>query len=348
MQNFDIEAMLGYPIAEIDDMIANMADHVKQISIPKKDGGVRRITAPDDRLKAMQNKVLHNVLYRYGAHNSAHGFIVGRSTVTAARLHCYQRSVFGADIKSFFDNINAEHVKNVVFGNANICEACRHKDRGCTPSLYRAMASQNTDMPGDVPKPICEEILAVHDPEFVRATGYKSLLTRVIGLSMYRGHTPQGFPTSPAIGNIVLKGFDRWMTTFARENELVYTRYADDITLSGAMEPRKLAGLVIKPIRDKLFGFGFRLNKKKTRSIGSGRKQMVTGIVVNNGCSLGREHKRLVRARVHQVVTGRVKPDAHELMVLKGDCAYLSMVSPQHIGYLRQISRFITARKYVK
>ena len=172
-------------------------------------------------------------------------------------------------------------------------------------------------------------------------------MTRVIGLTVYQGRTPQGFPTSPAIGNLVLKGFDRWMTTFAKEIGVVYTRYADDITVSSAMDPRELAGRILRPIQRKLFGYGFCLNKKKTRSIGSGRKQMVTGIIVNNGCSLGREHKRLVRARVHHVVTGKAKLDSHELMVLKGDCAYLSMVKADHIRYLKQVSEYIVAQKYV-
>lgn len=349
MQNFKLEELLGYPLAEVDDMIENMGNHVSVVSIPKKSGGVRRITIPDEKLKSMQTNVLKNVLYRYSVHSAAHGFVVGKSTVTGARLHCFQRSVFGADIKSFFDNITDRHIKNALFGNANMCEICSRKGQGCNPSLYKAVETDEQIRSGVLSAGVrpCDEILSIYDPDYIKSTGYQSLMTRVVGLTIYQNRAPQGFPTSPAVGNMVLKGFDKWMSEFASSLRLVYTRYADDITVSSSsMPPRLLAETIIKPVRNKLFGFGFMLNKKKTRCIGAGRKQTVTGIVVNSKCSIGRDARRLLRAKVHHVVTGRVNPSNEELMVLKGECAYLKMVSPEHGVYLDKISRYMTARKY--
>lgn len=344
-QYFDLEKIFGCKLAEVDEIIAHMEDNVKHIKIPKKDGSMRLITVPSDKLKAIQKSIMYHVMYRYRPSSAAHGFVRGKSTVTGARDHVCQRSMLGCDIKSFFDNITEKHVKNCLFGNENMCRLCSKNGSGCTPSLYAAAKSQERG------NPVCAEILSVFDPGFISSTGYESLMTRVIKLTTYHNSAPQGFPTSPALANMVLRGFDKWMLDFCKcypGHNLVYTRYADDITVSSAVTPKDLAELVLKPIQHKLFGFGFYLNKEKTRVKGCGRRLEVTGVVVNSRLpSLGTAHVHKIRAQVHLVVSGKLAMSWHELQVLRGDCAYLAMVQPRHRRYLDRIAMYIKTRKYV-
>lgn len=64
---------------------------------------------------------------------------------------------------------------------------------------------------------------------------------------------PQGAPTSPALSNIVAGNLDIKLSSFARENKLRYTRYADDITFSGEFIPKQ----TISHIRSILKSEGF-------------------------------------------------------------------------------------------
>ena len=56
----------------------------------------------------------------------------------------------------------------------------------------------------------------------------------------YQGALPIGAPTSPCIANLVLRSFDKAMTTAARKIGAKYTRYADDLTISGSEDCLKL------------------------------------------------------------------------------------------------------------
>ena len=97
-------------------------------------------------------------------------------------------------------------------------------------------------------------------------------------LCCYRDCLPQGSPVSAAVSNLVMRPFDEYMGTWCRERGISYTRYCDDLTFSGDFN--------VKEVRDKAENFlkvmGFSLNRKKTRVLGRGQRQCVTGIVVND------------------------------------------------------------------
>ncbi|WP_133755298.1 reverse transcriptase domain-containing protein [Naumannella halotolerans] len=47
-------------------------------------------------------------------------------------------------------------------------------------------------------------------------------------------HLPQGSPTAPALANLACFRLDRRLAGYAERSGLVYTRYVDDLTFSGA------------------------------------------------------------------------------------------------------------------
>ena len=63
----------------------------KSIFVPKKTGGVRRISAPKPKLARAQHWVLEQILEKVATSNEAHGFVRGRSIVSNAKVHVGQR-----------------------------------------------------------------------------------------------------------------------------------------------------------------------------------------------------------------------------------------------------------------
>src|SRR5205814_542248 len=109
-------------------------------------------------------------------------------------------------------------------------------------------------------------------------TYHVSLGTRVL---------PQGACTSPAITNALCRRLDRRLDGLARKHGFAYTRYADDLTFSGDTPAAidRLRRDAERIIRDE----GFRVNAKKTRIMRRGRRQTVTGVVVNDVLGLPRQ-----------------------------------------------------------
>lgn len=130
---------------------------------------------------------------------------------------------------------------------------------------------------------------------------------------------PQGAPTSPLISNAFLLSFDEMMLIDCRVHGLAYSRYADDITVSGA--DRNAITDMIDVARQRLaVRYGLMLNKKKTRISSRHGQQKVTGVVVNEKLLPPRTFRRQVRAAFHNAC----KQGHVELERYRGLAGYLS------------------------
>jgi len=108
-------------------------------------------------------------------------------------------------------------------------------------------------------------------------------------LCTYDGHLPQGAPTSPYLSNIVCLKLDKRLSLLAKKYYANYSRYADDITLSGNCGINKMLPVVETILKDE----GFSLNNDKTRLAYAYQRQEVTGLIVN-GNSV-RVNKRYIK-----------------------------------------------------
>lgn len=115
-------------------------------------------------------------------------------------------------------------------------------------------------------------------------------------LTTYQGRLPMGAPTSPVLSNFAFFMMDRALQRYALKMNLIYTRYADDLTFSGE-EARKADTLV--GIIDLLLSERFTINKEKTRLQSNRGKQVVTGLIVNRKVNVSRTYIRNVRAMLH-------------------------------------------------
>lgn len=112
---------------------------------------------------------------------------------------------------------------------------------------------------------------------------------------------PQGAPSSPMLSNFIGFKIDLTLTDYCKQHELCYTRYADDICISGNNNVMKHK----LPLIDLIESSGFRINEKKTRTInGFGKKKIVTGISISSGkLRLPRNMKRNWRFEIYHIVT---------------------------------------------
>ena len=100
----------------------------------------------------------------------------------------------------------------------------------------------------------------------------------------YFGRLPQGAPTSPAISNLVFNPIDEIFQSFAEENNLTYTRYADDLCFSSQDRSftRKCAELVIKYSSLVLRTNGYATRKLKTKIIPPGVRKVILGLNIDH------------------------------------------------------------------
>ena len=112
-----------------------------------------------------------------------------------------------------------------------------------------------------------------------------------------------------------------------------YSRYADDITISGSGNLEKIKNLVIGIIRDE----GFEINSRKTRILYPHQRQEITGLVVNNGIiKVPKEYKRELRKEIY--FCKKYGPTSHQEHIgdehsflkehLYGKAYYIKMIEP--------------------
>lgn len=157
----------------------------------------------------------------------------------------------------------------------------------------------------------------------------------LVDLCTSDGGLPIGAPTSPALLNRVLLKTDEILVAAAAKRDCVYTRYADDLTFSGDHGAVELLGVA----KGTLGRIGLELDPKKTNIFRKGRRQICTGLVVNERVSVPRRIRRRLRAAVHAAEAGRGttwhgQPQSPES--LRGRLSFLHMIHAEEGERLSQ------------
>lgn len=130
--------------------------------------------------------------------------------------------------------------------------------------------------------------------------GYSSEVSNILAKLCCKNFClPQGAPTSPIISNMILHKFDEEVMDLCAKKELIYTRYADDITISSTKQIDKI---LEKEISDILASYNMKLNYKKTHFYGINKKKIITGISISSGIPmLPRKTKRAWRQEINMI-----------------------------------------------
>ncbi len=118
---------------------------------------------------------------------------------------------------------------------------------------------------------------------------------------------PQGAPTSPIISNMICAKMDKELSQLARKYDCNYTRYADDITFSTEDSfPTAIVKFntdgqleVGDELKEIISTNSFEINRDKVTLRNKDRRQIVTGLVINEFPNVRREYVRKIRAMLH-------------------------------------------------
>lgn len=265
--------------------------HYITFAIPKRSGGKRLIMAPKRRLKSIQRKLLQLLVEKLPVSEHAHAFRRGRNIRTGAEPHVGKKFVLKLDLKDFFPSVTAARVRGLLIAYGYSFPVA---------TTLAVLMTESERQPVEVDENI------FHVPVGPR-------------------HCVQGAPTSPGLCNAMLLRLDRRLAGFAKKNALNFTRYADDLTFSGEMD-RAAANRFRIAISRIIADEGFAVNTAKTRLMGRGNRQSVTGVVVNQILGLSRQERRRLRAAAHHL---RTKTAATVTAAeFQGKVAYLSMLNP--------------------
>jgi retron-type reverse transcriptase len=292
---------------------ASQVTHYQRFEIPKKTGGVRRISAPMPRLKRAQRWILDNILDKVALHDASHGFRKLRSIVSNAHPHVGADVVLNLDLQDFFPTLAYKRIRG-VFRGLGYGEAAA--------TIFALITSE----------PEVDQV-ELDGQTFYVASGARRL--------------PQGAPTSPAITNVVCRRMDARLAGAAKQLGFTYTRYADDLTFSG---PRTAdTGAMLDRIRFITAAEGFAEHPNKTRVLRRGRRQEVTGVVVNDRLGVDRETLRKFRALLFQIdkdgPAGKswgASPDVFASAI--GYANYVRMVDPGKGGTLLARAKQLAAK----
>lgn len=143
------------------------------------------------------------------------------------------------------------------------------------------------------------------------SVGYSKKISAVLtNLCVFQGALPQGAPTSPKLANLVCAKLDARIHGYAGPRGIVYTRYADDITLSTQsvqkiQNAKDFIGIIIS---DE----DLKINRSKTKLCGTKRQKKITGLIISqNNVGIGREKFREMRAKIHHLFTDKSSDYSH-------------------------------------
>ncbi len=156
----------------------------------------------------------------------------------------------------------------------------------------------------------------------------KDVADEIVEICTLNGVLAQGPPSSPFLANLVGKHMDYRIAGLAEKYDAAYTRYADDLCFSS--DNPKL-NHILPALMHVVKRCGYSLNDRKTRIMRSGRRQTVTGLVVNAKVNIPRTLRKNTRAAVHNLKMAIVNGeefDPEEFLRIKGMLVYFSDIRP--------------------
>ena len=237
--------------------------------VPKKAGTPRLIEAPKPFLKGIQRQILREILDLVPVHDCVHGFRKGRSCISSAQLHAGEAIVISIDLRDFFLSIPIRSVHGLFRSLGYPWEVARYLTGLCSTETR------------------AEEIDRL--PSETRPDWRTRKLFR-------QQHLPQGAPTSPTLANLVAWRLDRRLDGLAKVLNARYTRYGDDLAFSGDRDIARNLDTLLHMVGVICEHSSLSVNHRKTRIMGQGSCQRLTGLVVNQHVNVPRKQYDRLKA----------------------------------------------------
>jgi hypothetical protein len=314
---------LGLSMAELDwfadcrglqaTLAAGPLRHYSHRWVPRRRGRWRLLEVPKSRLKALQRRLLHELLEHIPPHEAAHGYRRGRSVASYAAPHAGRAILLHFDLRDFFPSVRASRV-HALFRAA-----------GYTQPVARLLTGLCTSL---VPRDVCEAGPCPAPGEGPRPDRVR--------------HLPQGAPTSPALANLCVYRLDCRLAGLAAALGASYTRYADDLAFSGGAELERGARRFQVLVGRLALEEGFEVHMRKSRFMRRGVRQQLAGVVLNAHPNVPRDEYDRLKATLHNCTTrgpGTQNREGHPDFRghLAGRIAYAAMINPARGQKLREL-----------
>lgn len=305
----------------LDKILFNKAPLLyKTFFIPKKNGGKREISQPTNLLKHIQKETLRE-LSMFDIDSHAKAYKKGENGIlNNASAHSKNKYFLKLDFSDFFHSLKAKDF-NYFLTKQNIPLAQRikfikiffmfNKYNGNTNHVYKLIYN----------KDISDE-------------NYSKLITEIypddFRLSI-------GAPSSPTISNIMLYEFDKKISDLTEKNNIIYTRYADDLTFSSLKKENleKVQGYIQIVLNDIPY-LHLKINNQKTKKLSFKNRVSITGLNItpDQKISIGRKQKKKIRTMVY--LYSKDKLSNQEIMYLKGWLSYIKAVENTYYISLKE------------
>jgi RNA-directed DNA polymerase len=284
-----------------------------------------------ERLYEIAEELTKDSKSHYSEFSKITGSKVRKLTVPDEELKEIQRRIKNKILAP----IHLESAHGGVRNRSTVTNASEHLGQHCLVNV-----DVKDFFPSIRPTVVCK--MFRHDLGFGRDVA--SLLTKLTTIEFA---VPQGAPTSTAIANLVLLSVDESIAAQAKALDVKYSRYVDDVSLSG-QNPREL----INPLGKLLSRKGLSIHRKNTKWIAksklkithAGNPQEVTGLGVNSkiGPSVSRSYRSDVRRAIFNL--SRIANDAELLKAkrsIRGKIQYVRQFNP---GSARRLEAYLDAR----
>jgi RNA-directed DNA polymerase len=288
--------------------------------IPKRSGGgVRRIDQPLPELMNALYELRRIFESMFHAdmlyHTTAHAYIHKRSTVTLVRKHQQNASKWFAhyDFHNFFGSVTPEFLSKMF------------------SMIYPFSA-------------------------VMQSAGGKAVLEKALSLCFLNGGLPQGTPISPMLTNILMIPFDHKFSNHLEafgEQNYVYTRYADDISISSRspFDYKKVEAEIAASL--KTMEASLELNRKKTSYGNNTGSNWMFGMMLNskNNITVGWKNVKAFRSTLNTYLyersQGRFWP-LEQVRSLSGTISYYKMIDEQWLNSILDIynQKYKTSVRY--
>lgn len=265
--------LLGYEPKGLAYVVYGIDDKYKytEFTIPKRQGGVRTVSAPIDKLKLLQKRLailldqcVEEIDTERGVHNTlSHGFRKKHSILTNAAPHRNRRYVFNLDLKNFFGTVNFGRISGYFEKNKHF-----RLDK-TTARILAQIACHQKVLPQGSP---CSPAIA-------------NLIAHILDIRLARLAAKNDCHYSRYADDL----------TFSTNRPIFPSNIATRLADTNEWAISKTLLKIIKESR-------FDINPTKTRMQFSGFRQDVTGIIVNRTLNVRREYIKNARAMVDSYV----------------------------------------------
>lgn len=242
----------------------------RMFAISKRSGGLRFIHAVTGDLQVVQRFINQEILQKHQVHPASFAFHSSGGIRKCAAQHCGAKWLFQFDLSDFFYSVDELRVFKIF------------RQMGYRDLLAFELARLCTTT--RLPRNKHRYLRWRPSPPLFPRFGVESM-----GEGFPYAHTsgqigvlPQGAPTSPMLSNLAALKLDESLSSFANDLGFIYTRYADDITISASYLPRTISvGAVYHRVINCIRKAGFKENRDKFRIAGRGSKKIVLGLLVD-------------------------------------------------------------------